>query len=72
MLGLPDAPGGAGLASIDWAIAAQAEAEGSILVTADTRAEFDRVSSKIRRSDLRRILDDVLRERGLLAGSPAR
>ena len=72
VLGLPDAPGGAGLASIDWAIAAQAETEGWILVTADTRAEFDRVSSKIRRSDLRRILDTLLRERGLLDGSPAR
>lgn len=65
VLGLRDAPGNAGLASIDWVIAAQAEAEGWILVTADTRAEFNRVSHKITRTELRRVLDDLLRERGL-------
>jgi predicted nucleic acid-binding protein len=54
-----------GLASIDWAIAAQAEAEGWILVTADTGAEFRQVSFKITKTDLRRLLDELLRERGL-------
>jgi predicted nucleic acid-binding protein len=65
VLGLLDAPGQGGLASIDWAIAAQAEAEGWILVTDDTRAEFGNVSRKITKTELRLILDDLLRERGL-------
>jgi len=71
VLGLRDAPGQAGLASIDWAIAAQAEAEGWILVTDDARAEFNHVSHKITKSVLRRLLDGLLRERGLYGASPA-
>jgi predicted nucleic acid-binding protein len=70
VLGLRDAPGEAGLASIDWAIAAQAEAEGWILVTSDTRAEFGKVSRKIAKSALRQLLDELLRERGLSAPGP--
>lgn len=57
--------GGHGLASIDWAIAAHAEAEGWILVTADQRAEFENVSHKITRQALRELLDKLLEERGL-------
>ncbi len=67
VLGLPSsaAPGQGGLASIDWAIAAQAEAEGWILVTADTRAEFRNVSRKMTKEALRTLLDELLRERNL-------
>lgn len=67
ILGLPSAaaPGQAGLASLDWAIAAQAEAEGWILVTADTGAEFRKVSLKLTKNDLRHLLDELLRERNL-------
>jgi len=72
VLGLREAPGNAGLASIDWVIAAQAEAEGWILVTADTRAEFNQVSLKITRSELRRVLDDLLLERGVPSAAHAR
>lgn len=67
ILGLADAPGHAGVASLDWAIAAQAEAEGWVLVTDDSGAEFSRVSCKIKRSALRRVLDEILRERGLVS-----
>lgn len=56
---------GRGLASIDWAIAAQAEAEGWILVTRDTRAEFQHVSHTITKEALRELLDRLLEERGL-------
>lgn len=60
-------------ATIDWAIAAQAEAEGWILVTADTRGEFSRVSRKITKIALRQLLDELLRERGLTgSGGPRR
>jgi hypothetical protein len=65
VLGLPDAPSRGGLASIDWAIAAQAEAEQWILITGDTRAEFRRVTLKLTKGALRRILDELLQERGL-------
>jgi len=60
-----DPPGAGGLASIDWAIAAQAEAKGWILVTADTRAEFNHVSRKLKKQNLREILDRILHEHGL-------
>jgi predicted nucleic acid-binding protein len=53
-------------ATIDWAITAQAEAEGWILVTADKRAEFSRMSHTITKIALRSLFDDLLRERGLL------
>lgn len=58
-----EAPGKSGLASIDWAIAAQAEAAGWILVTADAGAEFRNVSLKIKKIELRKLFDDLLRER---------
>lgn len=60
-----DPPGKSGLASIDWPIAAQAEARQWILVTADTDAEFRKVSLKIAKAELRKLLDDLLRERSL-------
>jgi hypothetical protein len=60
-----DAPGQGGLASIDWAIAAQAAAEGWVLVTADSRAEFAHVPLKITKSRLRTLLDELLLERGV-------
>lgn len=60
-----DPPGKAGLASIDWAIAAQAEAQQWILVTADSHAEFRKVSLKIRKTELRALLDALLYERRL-------
>lgn len=58
-------PGKYGLASIDWAIATQSEAEGWILVTDDVYAEFQHVSRKITKDALRRLLDRLLAERGL-------
>lgn len=58
-------PGQFGLASIDWAIAAQAEGEGWIFVTADARAEFRHVSRKITKTALRILFDQLLHERGL-------
>jgi hypothetical protein len=63
---------GYGLASIDWAIAAQAEARGWVLVTDDERAEFRDVSRKIKKSSLRALLEELLRERGLSVAHPAR
>jgi len=60
-------------ATLDWAIAAQAEAEGWILVTADTRGEFSRVARKLTKIALRQILDELLRDRGLTgSGGPRR
>lgn len=60
---------GHGLASIDWAIAAQAEARGWVLVTDDEGAEFRRVSLKMKKSALRALFEEMLRERGLSAGA---
>jgi hypothetical protein len=65
-LGLPGVRAeGHGVASIDWAIAAQAEAHGWVLVTGDQRAEFSKVSLRLRKSDLHSLLEDLRRERGL-------
>jgi|HubBroStandDraft_6_1064221.scaffolds.fasta_scaffold90970_2 hypothetical protein len=67
ILGLPSsaAPGQGGLASIDWAIAAQADAAGWILVTGDMGAEFKSVSLKMTKAALRTLLDALLHERGV-------
>lgn len=56
-------------ATIDWAIAAQAEAEGWILVTDDTGPELSRVSRRVRKRELRAIMDALLAERGLTSDS---
>lgn len=65
VLCLRDAPGQSGLATIDWVIAAQAEAAGWVLVTSDAGAEFAHVTRKVKRDELRRVIDVLLRERGL-------
>lgn len=65
ILGISEAPGQSGLATIDWVIAAQAEAAGWVLVTSDAGAEFAHVTRKVKRDELRRVIDVLLRERGL-------
>jgi hypothetical protein len=55
-----------GLATIDWAIAAESEAKGWILVTEDGGLEFRHVSRKLTKQAVRDIVDKLLVERGLL------
>lgn len=55
-------------ATIDWLIAAQADAAGWVLVTDDRGRELDKVRLVISRQRIRRVLRDLCQDRGISSG----